>query len=403
MITAFVLFSAIAGSLATPESQKCESKTNQGNIEVPDIYYLNLDKSRERRSFMERQLRYYNLEGSARRVRAYLPEDLWIPTEIQVPDECKVYTGRVSLDSASPNRVFVDGHCGRPKNSKRELTVTATHLRALYEATHAIAATNSSSSPYALILEDDLQVAFEVDWKAFFKTVPSDFVMLQLITSNERDVQALYAKFKKTSGADLWHKRLDKNDFWCAGAYIVHKERLRPVIDRIVRALPSSVSPTSSGDNLRNTATQTLTDHARLVMTILAGYSRPCFPKLCCGESFPTQQHDRNSGFENIGKFVVGGTSLRESSTHKACIFAARGYQADHYIFSLARKFTYMITVPLIGGAGVGNVSTLHQEHVNSVHVGAFSRINAIHDELQRGGLPGFANKYCSKWGQGQA
>lgn len=390
------MLSLLTATMAAHECEQAKSRLGDARTSVPDIYYLNLDKSRERRSFMERQLRYYNLLGNAHRVRAYVPEDLWIPPEIKVPDECKVYSGKVALGADnSESRVFIDGHCGRPKNSKRELTVTASHLRALFEATHA---PNNSlvSSPYALILEDDLQLAFDIDWVSFFKTAPGDFAMLQLVTSNERDVQLLYSKYKKSSGAHLWHKRLDKNDFWCAGAYIVHKERMRPVIDRIVRLLSPGVAP-KQGAGLEN--------DAKLAMTVMAGYSRPCFPKLCCNEvAAPgTVAQDHEHGFENIGKFTVGGGGVSGGGgvgssapgTHKACIFAARGYQADHYIFSLARRFTYMLTVPIVGGAGVGNVSTLHQDHV-SMHVGAFARIDSIQSELQRGTLPGFAGRDCS-------
>jgi len=241
-----------------------------------------------------------------------------------------------------------------------------------------------------------LQLAFDIDWPLLLKTVPADAVMLQLVTSNERDIQSLYAKFKKSGGSHIWHRRLDRNDFWCAGAYIVHKERMRPIVDRIVRALqPLPVVGASATSTSSSSSSDAGESGGRLVMTVLAGYSRPCFPKLCCNELATPVEHGH--GFENIGKFVVGDGSPG-SSTHQACIFAARGYQADHYIFSLARRFTYMLTVPLVGGASVGNVSTLHQEHV-TMHVGAFNRIDAIQTELHRGppgALPSFVSTACS-------
>jgi hypothetical protein len=371
------------------------------SLGAPDVFFINLDRSANRRTFMERRLKYFNLHGLSHRVRAYVPEDIFVPSTIKVPDECKVFSGKVALSSIDQHRVFVDGHCGRPKNSKRELTTTTSHLGALYEATHS--SNTSTSSPYALILEDDLELAFEIDWPIFFQSLPPDAVMLQLVTSNERDVAVLYSKYKKSGGKHVWHKRLDKNDFWCAGAYIVHKERLRPVIDRIVRTLGSAASSDGS---------------PKLAMTVLAGYSRPCFPKLCCSTTtvqMHPQEHGFGGGYENLGKFVIGGSTLVDtaataapgssapssplsSTTHQACIFAARGYQADHYIFSLARRFTYMLSVPLVAGAGVGNVSTLHQEHV-SMHVGAFARIDAIQRELHAGAaLPTFAKRTCSRF-----
>jgi hypothetical protein len=56
------------------------------------------------------------------------------------------------------------------------------------------------------------------------------------------------------------------------------------------------------------------------------------------------------------------------------CHQAPRGYQSDHYLFSLALGHTYMISVPLITTASSGNSSTLHQDHV-ALHVGAFHRV----------------------------
>jgi hypothetical protein len=57
------------------------------------------------------------------------------------------------------------------------------------------------------------------------------------------------------------------------------------------------------------------------------------------------------------------------------CVNAPRGYQSDHFIFSIATGKTYISTVQLFTSAASGNTSTLHQDHV-SLHRGAFNRIN---------------------------
>mmetsp|Transcript_30316 Transcript_30316/g.43356 ORF Transcript_30316/g.43356 Transcript_30316/m.43356 type:complete len:164 (-) Transcript_30316:1961-2452(-) len=108
------------------------------------------------------------------------------------------------------------------------------------------------------------------------------------------------------------------------------------------------------------------------VVNVVAGYQSPCWPKFCCR-----------------------GTKLH-SGNGTACVHAARGYQADHYIYSLAYDETYMLTVPIVTGATYGNTSTLHQDHV-SFHVAAFNRINSIvtdmvHNDKLR---PTFLNKHC--------
>jgi hypothetical protein len=79
------------------------------------------------------------------------------------------------------------------------------------------------------------------------------------------------------------------------------------------------------------------------------------------------------------------------------CVKAPRGYQSDHYIFSLAQGRTYMLTVPLVSSASLGNSSTLHQEHV-SIHQGAFNRINSCINDMKAGKarFPPFVNTNCT-------
>lgn len=405
-----VLSLIIQTSLVFPAHEICDKPfSKRAGALTPDIYYINLDRSTGRKSFMEQQLHFYGLSSSTRRVRAYIPNELFIPADIKAPQECKFFKGQAKLSKDSRHRVFIDGHCGRPKNSKRELTTTASHLRALYTAVHTNPKT-SSSSPYALILEDDLQLVFDIDWAALVATAPTDFVVLQLVTSNERDMTLLYNDYKRSGGKYIWHQRVDKNDFWCAGGYLVHKDRLRKIVDRIVHPLPA---PLSTAENyLKDTISSIMSSipdipEERLSMSVVAGYSDApnaiiqCWPEDCCSPN-PTitmPHSERSKGYENIGRFIIGGSSLINASAaassvtpepnislsapvNPACIFAPRGYQADHYIFSLARRFTYMLTVPMFGGTRVGNTSTMHQEHVNKLHVGAFGKIATIHSDM---------------------
>ena len=66
--------------------------------------------------------------------------------------------------------------------------------------------------------------------------------------------------------------------------------------------------------------------------------------------------------------------TIRHPSPFSPCSQAPRGYQSDHYLFSLALGHTYMISLPLVTTASSGNSSTLHQDHV-ALHVGAFHRV----------------------------
>ena len=328
----------------------------------PDVFWINLDKSHERRKVFERELHSVGLLAGSSRIRALQPSMIVIPEELKIPHECKIWDIQNTADQHKlpelkkrPNgRVLIDGLCGRPRNNKKELTVTASHLNALRTAVNS-----GSDSPYALILEDDLEFAFDVDWHALAASAPQGFAMLQLVTSNEGNLQYLWKKYWQSEGKFMWEQRSDITDFWCAGAYIINKEVLKPVIDQIVRRV---------------------TDNGWIAMRIIAGYD--CQPSYCC-EKFNTDTGETNTirgGYDFVNKTSY---TARSNLLDSACIRAPRGYQADHYIFELARPHSYTLSIPLFRDSrlGVGNVSTVHQEQVRW-HSPAFNAIAAIQDEL---------------------
>jgi hypothetical protein len=58
---------------------------------------------------------------------------------------------------------------------------------------------------------------------------------------------------------------------------------------------------------------------------------------------------------------------------------------------------TYMMNIPLIANGLGGNTSTFHQDHVESIHRGAFKRQRQYVNELLTGKipLPSFAKPAC--------
>lgn len=140
-------------------------------------------------------------------MKALLPNQIFVPPELALPNDCLSLTNEATLrmvsellqrnhSSSSSNggrkskvKIFVQAHCGRKKNTRRELTVTLSHLLAIRSAIYD-SSSSSSGSPYALILEDDLQLAFQVDFPALIRSSPNPtgFGVLQLVTSNEFSV-----------------------------------------------------------------------------------------------------------------------------------------------------------------------------------------------------------------------
>ncbi len=148
----------------------------------------------------------------------------------------------------------------------------------------------------------------------------------------------------------LWVRRKDRDDYWCAGAYIINKAIWKKYIDHIL--VP--INATLFGVHL------------------IAGYEKPqCTPSMCCER----------------GLF---------KTDNPICIRSARGYAADNFLFNIPYGHAYMLTVPIVTGAAYGNASTLHQDHV-SFHVSAFHRINSLVHDMVTGvhPMPGFMNKHC--------
>ena len=163
-----------------------------------------------------------------------------------------------SSSSSSPYKIVITELCGRPKNSRRELIVTISHLIAIKTAINAVSSppkreniknikniknidtikavdsistpisshttattttkdtttttatkdttdttdsttttTTTADSPYALILEDDTQIAFETDFLALAESAPKGFGILQLVTSNDYDVKSLLKDYTR--------------------------------------------------------------------------------------------------------------------------------------------------------------------------------------------------------------
>ena len=68
---------------------------------------------------------------------------------------------------------------------------------------------------------------------------------------------------------------------------------------------------------------------------------------------------------------------------------------SDSYLYAMAT--TYMINIPLIANGIGGNSSTFHQDHVESIHRGAFKRQRRYVNKLLKGevSLPSFAKPAC--------
>jgi GR25 family glycosyltransferase involved in LPS biosynthesis len=63
----------------------------------------------------------------------------------------------------------------------KEVAVTLSHIKALYTAV-----TSKNTHPYAFIMEDDLQLVFDVDFDALIQQFPPDFGIVQTFVINHQ-------------------------------------------------------------------------------------------------------------------------------------------------------------------------------------------------------------------------
>eukprot|EP00981_Chlorochromonas_danica_P007887 scaffold1898_cov169-Ochromonas_danica.AAC.1 len=367
-------------------SSECSSLSHvESNSHLP-IYWINLDSSTSRRVFMEEHFTFYHLShhhrlaalvlqqvivkervyrdhenclhltaedlarhgssgsgsgsGSGGGSSSQLPNTTTSTTTSTTRAALPSSTSSLSYIASSNESILLESLCGRPKNEIREVVVTLSHLNAIRRAmaTHPppppITTTSSTTSStttsssvdladYALIMEDDFYFAYEVNFHALISLAPPDFVVLQLVTSNDYSVLNLWRVFERRKR--LFVRRKDHDDYWCAGGYLIHIERLRQIVDGVLYRAAGG-----GGDHQQ-------------------------------------QFHAKN------GHFLA-------SPLRQGCILSPRGYTADHVIFTLSKE-TYMLTVPILLNAPHGNMSTVHSEHV-TFHQPAFHRMRQLTDKM---------------------
>jgi GR25 family glycosyltransferase involved in LPS biosynthesis len=178
---------------------------------IGPIYYLNLDGQPERKEYMEGQFKYWGIENYTR-ISAYDGRD---------DDLSDIIKGRYPDNMTSG-----------------EIGCTTSHLKAIKYWME------TSDSPYAIIMEDDvdLQIVkfWNFTWNEFISKIPYDYDVIQLAIICTGD---LHVKL---------HKRF-VNDFSTA-AYMITRHHAEKLIKHHVRnnkyKLDNGVKPRAVADDL---------------------------------------------------------------------------------------------------------------------------------------------------------
>jgi GR25 family glycosyltransferase involved in LPS biosynthesis len=166
-------------------------------INVP-MYYINLDRSEDRRESIEEQL-----EGTS--VKA---------TRISAVDGKKIDLGKKTYITLDGKVVKYSTGDVKKKFSKSELGCTFSHL-------HAIDVAYKNGDKLALIVEDDIFLGLAATWKEnltdIIATMPADWGAIQLFTSLE------YKSIRECKKHVVW------NDYYGCVAYVVDRKFMKIV------------------------------------------------------------------------------------------------------------------------------------------------------------------------------
>jgi mannosyltransferase OCH1-like enzyme len=175
-------------------------KNNYNNmIDIP-IYYINLDRSTDRKKYMEDQFKYYNITNYNR---------------ISAIDGKKIQnTSKGFID----NIKYVNNY---NKLTAYEIACTLSHLK-------TINLIDNNNNDYALILEDDCSLDLITFWKdnllnLINKNIPKDWEIVQLFSFNCYDL----------SNNIYYTKHVIGNECTSTLAYIINKLAIKKIMNYI--------------------------------------------------------------------------------------------------------------------------------------------------------------------------
>lgn len=163
-------------------------------ISIPK-YYINLDRSIERRQKLEKEFKKYNINNYTR-IKAFDKKDI------------KTYRRGELEGTTYVNDYYAENH---------EVAITMSHLKAIKTA-------YDNGDKEALIFEDDVSLQLYPTWKKSFssiiKSLPGDAEILQLVSNT------------KIGNLDfeLTKRPNDVSTHGCAGAYLINKKGMEKII-----------------------------------------------------------------------------------------------------------------------------------------------------------------------------
>lgn len=172
------------------------------------FYWININKSLNRRYFMEEQFKINGLSNE--RIEAITPETLEAIIEDKPPFNC-----------GSPGCIY-----NNQNDCKFEFSCTCSHL-------NAIKAGYNSNEPFFIVCEDDIYFPFKLDYDKIIKTLPTDFDICQMMVINDEANDYIYNECLKGKG-ELFIKYDCTKKFFGAGMYLLSRNGAKRILDLFI-------------------------------------------------------------------------------------------------------------------------------------------------------------------------
>ena len=179
-----------------------------------NIFYINLDKSIDRKDKMESQLKLYFPQFT--RISAINGGEL-------DPLYKNKLVNNISYDLSEFERTITRG---KPSSV---IGCLLSHIKAILKI-------HNMSLQYALIMEDDMDLKYVSQWNTnisrIINNAPSDWEIIKLFTNNTEKIKQDIKLFEQ----GIKYRELDQNDLineWSTGCYIINKKGINKIIEDV--------------------------------------------------------------------------------------------------------------------------------------------------------------------------
>ena len=194
--------------------ESCNTLESFSNFQIP-IFYINLDRSIEKRDKMENQLKQYF--NDYQRVSGVDGSKL----------HPNIYNNKIN-NHISYNLKNFDGTIDRG-NPSAVIGCLLSHIK-------TILSINEKGCDYAVVLEDDMDFQYYPKWNTTFETIiqeaPSDWDIIKLFSLNQNKLKEDVDLFKK----GIKYRKLSQSHIkseWSTGCYIINKKGISKIMKDI--------------------------------------------------------------------------------------------------------------------------------------------------------------------------